>query len=59
MCREDQKWRRESLNLENGKKSSFNEATIGRNMYRTDSLNMIEAKIIIKKYGFPGVFFSR
>lgn len=54
MFKEDQKWRRESLNLENGKKSSFDEATINRNMFKTDSLNMIEAKLIIKKYGFPG-----
>lgn len=54
MFKEDQKWRRESISLENGKKSSFDEATISRNMSRTDSLNRIEAKLIIKKYGFPG-----
>ena len=56
MFREDQLWRQESINLDDGKKSSFDEATINRNMFKTDSLNMIEAKIIIKKYGFPGYF---
>lgn len=54
LFKEDQKWRLESINLENGKKSSFDEATINRNMFKTDSLNIIEAKVIIKKYGFPG-----
>jgi len=54
MFKEDQKWRIESNNLENGKKSAFDEATINRNMFKTDSLNMIEAKAIIAKYGFPG-----
>lgn len=54
MFKADQKWRVESNNLENGKKSVFDEATIDKNMVRTDSLNMIAAKLIIRKYGFPG-----
>jgi hypothetical protein len=54
MFKEDQKWRVESSNIENGKKSSFDEATINSNMAKTDSLNMIEAKAIIHQYGFPG-----
>jgi hypothetical protein len=54
MFREDQKWRIESNKLLNGKKSSFDEATVNRNYATTDSLNMIEAKKIISKYGFPG-----
>ena len=54
MFREDQKWRIESDNVQNGKKSEYEEATINRNMGKTDSLNMIQAKIIINKYGFPG-----
>ena len=54
MFKEDQKWRRESLNFENGKKTSFDETTINKHMFETDSLNMIEAKGIVKKYGFPG-----
>jgi len=51
---EDQKWRVESRNLQNGKTSAFDEATIDKNMGKTDSLNMITAKAIINKYGFPG-----
>ena len=53
MFKEDQKWRVEAINLENGKKSSFDEMTIDKNMSKTDSLNMIQAKSIIRKYGFP------
>jgi hypothetical protein len=52
MFREDQKWRIESNKLLNGKKSPFDEATVNRNYATTDSLNMIEAKKIIGKYGF-------
>ncbi|MDB5022385.1 MAG: hypothetical protein JWP78_140 [Mucilaginibacter sp.] len=54
MFRKDQKWRIESEKLINGKKSAYNEAAINRNMAKTDSLNMGEAKSIIAKYGFPG-----
>jgi hypothetical protein len=54
MFKEDQKWRIESINLNNGKKSAFDEATINKKMGATDSVNMITAKLIIRKYGFPG-----
>jgi hypothetical protein len=54
MFREDQKWRTESLNLINGKKTPYGEATINKNMRRADSLNMIEAKKIVSIHGFPG-----
>lgn len=54
LFKEDQKWRIESVNLQNGKSSLFDEATINRNMAKTDHSNMIKAKLIIKKYGFPG-----
>lgn len=54
MFAEDQKWRSESLNLINDKKSVYDEATINKNMGRADSLNMIEAKKIIDNQGFPG-----
>lgn len=54
MFREDQKWRKESDNIYNGKTSAYDRATIDYEMGKTDSLNMIEAKSIIKKYGFPG-----
>jgi hypothetical protein len=54
MFKEDQKWRIESQNLYNSKKSEFDEATVNRKMKETDSLNMIQAKVILKKFGFPG-----
>jgi len=54
MFKEDQKWRIESDKLMNGKTSPYDEKTIERNMGIADSLNMIAAKGITKKYGFPG-----
>jgi hypothetical protein len=54
MAKEDQKWRKESENIDNGKTSAFNKATIEYNWKKTDSLNLIEAKSIIKNYGYPG-----
>jgi hypothetical protein len=54
MFKEDQKWRIESENLNSGKKSAYAEAVINRNMAIADSMNMIKAKLIISKYGFPG-----
>lgn len=54
MFKEDQKWRREANNLRNGKGSAYDDATIEGNMGKADSLNMIEAKAIIAKYGYPG-----
>ena len=54
MFKADQKWRLESMKIQSGKRSDFDGATINRNMAAADSLNMIEAKMIIKKYGFPG-----
>lgn len=54
MFTEDQKWRREEINLQQGKKSSFDENSIEESMGKADSLNLIKAKIIINKYGFPG-----
>jgi hypothetical protein len=54
MFKEDQKWRIESQKLSDGKHSAYNEATVNRNWEKSDSLNMIKAKSIIKRYGFPG-----
>ncbi|OKS84769.1 hypothetical protein RG47T_0202 [Mucilaginibacter polytrichastri] len=54
MFRQDQKWRIESDKINNGKSSAYDEATINKNMAKTDSLNMMEAKLIIKKHGYPG-----
>lgn len=49
MFREDQKWRKESDIIYNGKSSVYDRATIDNEMANTDSLNMIEAKSIISK----------
>jgi hypothetical protein len=54
MFKEDQKWRIESNNLYRSKKSAYSEDAINSNMGKTDSLNLIEAKLIVVKYGFPG-----
>jgi hypothetical protein len=54
MFKQDQRWRIEIDNLGNGKGSAFDEATIEKNMGRTDSLNKIKAKQIVNKYGYPG-----
>jgi hypothetical protein len=54
MFKEDQKWRIESQNIYNGKKSKYDEGTVNRNMAKTDSLNLMEAKSIISAHGFPG-----
>lgn len=54
MFTEDQKWRIESQNLNTGKTSAYAETVIDRNMTIADSVNMIKAKTIIAKYGFPG-----
>jgi hypothetical protein len=54
MFKEDQKWRIESQNLYYGKKSAYKETVVDRNMIITDSINLIKAKAIIAKYGFPG-----
>jgi hypothetical protein len=54
MFKEDQKWRIESAKLYNHEKSDYDEATVERNWAATDSLNLLEAKRIISRYGFPG-----
>lgn len=54
MFKEDQKWRKESDNLYNGKKSAYDQGMVDRKMAETDSLNRIEAKVIIAKFGYPG-----
>ena len=54
MFKTDQKWRIEALKLQDGKKSVYDENTIYNNMSIADSLNMIAAKLIVKKYGYPG-----
>lgn len=54
MFKEDQKWRIEINKLQNDKTSLYDEATIENNMGKADSLNMLQAKKIVKAYGFPG-----
>jgi hypothetical protein len=54
MFNADQKWRKEADNLYNGKKSAYDQGTVDRKMTETDRLNMIEAKAIIAKFGYPG-----
>ena len=54
MFKEDQKWRIESAKLYKHEKSDYSEATVERNWTATDSLNLIEAKRIVARYGFPG-----
>ncbi|WP_432711691.1 hypothetical protein [Pedobacter sp.] len=54
MVIEDQKWRKESDNIENGITSAYDKATVDYNWRKTDSLNLIEAKSIIKQYGYLG-----
>lgn len=54
MFREDQQWRVESDKINKGEKSAYDEAAINRNMAKTDSLNLLKAKAIIARYGFPG-----
>ena len=54
MFKTDQKWRWESEKLQESKKSVYDENTINTNWAIADSLNMIAAKLIVKKYGYPG-----
>ena len=54
MFAEDQKWRIESEKILNGEKTEYKENFINRQLAKTDSLNLVEAKSIIKRYGFPG-----
>lgn len=54
MFEEDQKWRREYNKINFGEKSDYDEITVNRKLSETDSLNLILAKGIILKYGFPG-----
>lgn len=54
MFEEDQKWRTEYNKINSGEKSDYDEVTINKKLSETDSLNLILAKGIILKYGFPG-----
>lgn len=53
MMQEDQKWRLEIFKLMKKEKSEYDMATLTQNIMKVDSLNLIEAKKIINKYGLP------
>lgn len=54
MFEEDQKWRGEYNKMNFGEKSDYDETTINKKLSETDSLNLVLAKGIILKYGYPG-----
>src|ERR1700748_3276274 len=54
MFKYDQQWRKEYMKVVQNKPSSYTEEIINQKMIEADSINMIKAKAIIKKYGFPG-----
>lgn len=54
MFEEDQKWRAEYNKINFGEKSDYDEPTVNKMLAETDSGNLILAKKIILKYGFPG-----
>lgn len=53
IMQEDQKWRLEFFKLMKKEKFEYDVATLTQNIMKVDSLNLIEAKRIIDKYGFP------
>lgn len=50
MFKNDQFWRKESMK----KESTYSEDVIEKNMAQADSINVLKAKAIIAKYGYPG-----
>lgn len=54
MYKEDQKWRKELIKLQKGDSVPFDEDTINKKIDQVDSLNILAAKDIIKRHGFPG-----
>ncbi len=54
MYQDDQKWRIEFSRLYSKGKSDYSEKQISRNWKVIDSLNLIQAKEIVAKHGFPG-----
>lgn len=54
MFKYDQLWRKEYAKVAQGKPSKYSDETINRKMTEADSINLIKAKGIIKKYGYPG-----
>lgn len=54
MFKDDQFWRKENAKAGSKEPSKYDEETIQRKWAEADSINEIKAKIIIKKYGYPG-----
>jgi len=54
MFKDDQFWRLEDQKLQRNQKSVYSAETIQQKWAETDSINEVKAKVIIKKYGFPG-----
>ncbi|QEC75537.1 DUF6624 domain-containing protein [Mucilaginibacter ginsenosidivorax] len=54
MFKDDQFWRIEDQKLQRNQKSVYSAETIQQKWAEADSINEIKAKLIIKKYGFPG-----
>jgi len=54
MFKYDQFWRIEYLKINKKEKSVYDAETIQKRWTTTDSLNEIQAKAIIKRYGYPG-----
>lgn len=54
MFKADQKWRVEYAKIQSGKTAAYDEETISKNMEKIDRLNRVDAKAIIREYGYPG-----
>ncbi|MBB6131372.1 DUF6624 domain-containing protein [Mucilaginibacter lappiensis] len=54
MFQDDQFWRIEFTKRERKEKSIYSDETIQKSLTKTDSVNKLKAKIIVKEYGYPG-----
>ncbi len=54
MFKYDQFWRKEYAKVMRKEKSAYDEDSVQKNWATADSLNEIEAKKILKAYGYPG-----
>ncbi len=54
MYTEDQFWRKEFLKVQHKEHSDYSEDTINEKWQIADSVNELKAKLITKRYGYPG-----
>lgn len=54
MFKDDQFWRKEFAKTQRKEKSAYSDETIQKKWAEADSINELKAKVIIKKYGYPG-----